>query len=201
MPARSLFVGLLIASCAFAQLSSFPKPHSFAETFRRAQTRVELEPPVKLKDFVIDGKLTLSLKSYLELVMANNTDIAIQMLSVESPKNAIMRAFSTWDPQGQASFSDQKSSTPSTGALAGASTVVSVSQPANFSYSQTLPTGMQYSVSFGASKSTTNSSFATLNPALSSNLSITVTQPLIRNRGGYVNRLNLMIARSRLKGA
>jgi outer membrane protein len=123
------------------------------------------------------------------------------MLSVETPKNAIMRAFATWDPQAQASFTDQKSTTPSTGALQGASTVVSLNQPANFSYSQTLPSGMQYSVSFYASKSTTNSSFATLNPALSSNFSVNVTQPLIRNRGNYVNRLNLMMARSRLKGA
>jgi outer membrane protein len=201
MPARALLAFPLLASCAFAQLTSFPKPHYFAETFSRAQTRVELQPPVKLKDFVIDGKLTLSLKAYLELVMANNTDIAIQMLSVEMPKNAIMRAFATWDPQAQASFTDQKSTTPSTLALQGAATVVSLNQPANFSYSQTLPSGMQYSVSFGASKSTTNSSFATLNPALTSNLSVTVTQPLIRNRGDYVNRLNLMMARSRLKGA
>jgi outer membrane protein len=201
MSARALFATLLLASCAFAQLTSFPKPHYFAETFARAQTRVELQPPVKLKDFVIDGTLTLSLKAYLELVMANNTDIAIQMLSVEMPKNAIMRAFAPWDPQAQASFTDQKSTTPSTGALAGASTVVGLNQPANFSYSQTLPTGMQYSVSFGATKSTTNSSFATLNPALTSDLSVTITQPLIRNRGDYVNRLNLMMARSRLKGA
>jgi outer membrane protein TolC len=201
MPGRSLFSFVLFASCACAQLTSFPKPHYFEETFRRAQTRVELQPPVKLKDFVIDGVLTLSLKSYLELVMANNTDIAIQMLSVESPKNAIMRAFATWDPLAQASFTDQKSTTPSTGALAGASTVVSLYQPANFSYSQTLPSGLQYQVSFGASKSTTNSSFATLNPALSSDINVTVTQPLIRNRGNYVNRLNLMMARGRLKGA
>jgi outer membrane protein TolC len=201
MPARSLLPCFLLASCAFGQLTSFPKAHYFAETFARARTKVELQPPVKLKDFVVDGKLTLSLKSYLELVMANNTDIAIQMLSVEMPKNAIMRAFSTWDPVAQASFSDQKSTTPSTGALAGAATVVSLYQPANFSYSQTLPTGMQYSVSFGASKSTTNSSFATLNPALSSNLNISFSQPLLRNRGDYINRLNLMMARGRLRGA
>jgi outer membrane protein len=201
MPARFLLFGLLLPACAFAQLTSFPKPHYFEETFARSRTKVELQPPVKLKDFVIDGKLTLSLKSYLELVMANNTDIAIQMLSVEMPKNAIMRAFATWDPVAQASFTDQKSTTPSTLATQGASTLVSLYQPANFSYSQTLPTGMQYTVSFGASKSTTNSAFATLNPALSSDISITVTQPLIRNRGDYINRLNLMIARVRLKSA
>jgi outer membrane protein len=200
MPAR-IALSLLSLSTAFAQVNSFPKPSYFRETFARSQTRVVVESPVKLKDAVVDGKLSLSLKTYLELVMANNTDIAIQMLTVESPKNAITRAFAPWDPQAVASFSDTKSSTPSTGALQGAATVVSVSQPANFGYSQTLPTGMQWSVSFGASKSSTNSSFATLNPALSSSVTVGVSQPLIRNRGTYVNRLNLMMARSRLKGA
>lgn len=201
MRGRPLFLFFLLAFNAFAQLSSFPKPSYFRETFARSRTRVELQPPVKLRDAVVDGKLSLSLKKYIELVMANNTDIAIQMLSVESPKNAITRAFAPWDPQAVASFANTKSSTPSTGALQGASTVVSLSQPANFTYSQTLPTGMQYSVSFGATKSTTNSSFATLNPELFSNFTVSVTQPLIRNRGDYINRVNLMMARSRLKGA
>ncbi len=201
MRSRSFILFLFFAIDAYSQVTSFPKPSYFRETFAHSRTKIELQPPVKLKDSVADGKLSLSLKKYIELVMANNTDIAIQMLSVESPKNAITRAFATWDPQAVASFSDTKSSTPSTGALAGASTVVSLSQPANFSYSQTLPTGMQYAVSFGATKSTTNSSFATLNPALSSNFTVSLSQPLIRNRGEYVNRLNLMMARSRLKGA
>src|SRR5262249_169182 len=34
------------------------------------------------------------------------------------------------------------------------------------------------------------------NPALTSNLSINFTQPLLQNRGRYVNRLSLMMARS-----
>jgi outer membrane protein len=201
MRARLFYLLVLTAAVANAQLNSFPKLSYFRETFARPRTKVELQPPIRLKDAVVDDKLSLSLKTYIELVMANNTDIALQMLSVEQPKNAITRAFAAWDPQALASFSDTKSTTPSTGALQGANTVVSLSQPANFSYAQTLPSGLQYSVSFGASKSTTNSSFATLNPALSAGLTVSVSQPLIRNRGDYVNRITLMMARSRLKGA
>src|ERR1035441_3094930 len=67
------------------------------------------------------------------------------------------------------------------------------------SVTQTLPEGMNYTVAWGGSKSTSNSTFNNYNPALASNLSITVSQPLIQNRGAYVNRLNLMTARSRLK--
>jgi outer membrane protein TolC len=201
MRARPLIAFLLCAASAFAQLNSFPKPSYFREAYSRARPRVELQAPVRLKDAVEDGKLSLSLKKYIELVMANNTDVAIQMLSIETPKNAITRAFAPWDPQAAANFASTKSSTPSTGALQGAATVVSLSQPASFSYAQTLPVGMQYAVSFSATKSTTNSAFATLNPALTSNFTVSLSQPLLRNRGEYINRLGLMIARSRLKGA
>ena len=199
MSVRSLFALFLGTIAAFAQPSSFPRPAFFRETFGPVNTRVELQGPVRLRDFLADGKLELSLKHYLELVMANNTDIQIQLLSLETPKNAIERAMSTWDPLATASFNNNRSTSASTGALQGANTLRSLSQPANFGYSQTLPSGMQFSFSYSASKNTTNSSFQTLNPALSSNLSFSFSQPLIRNRGAFVNRINLMMARSRYR--
>jgi outer membrane protein TolC len=188
---------LLLVGAAAAQTSAFPKPSYFRQTFARTQTRIELKDPVKLKELVVDGKLELSLKSYLELVMANNTDIQLQLLTLETPKNAIMRAMSIWDPSASASFSSTRSTSPSVTALAGANTSVSLNQPANFSFNETLPSGTQYTVGYSASKGTTNSSFATLNPSLSSALSVNFMQPLLRNRGASVNRLNLMMARSR----
>jgi outer membrane protein TolC len=198
MQARTLLL-LVAAFSAFAQAPSFPRPSYFRQTFAGPQTRIELQGPVRLRDYVAGGKIELSLKQYLELVMANNTDIAIDLLSVETPKNAITRAFSAWDPLAAASFTDTKSTTPSTGALEGASTVVSLSQPARFSFQQTLDSGLQYTVSFAGTKSTTNSAFQTLNPALSSNFSVNFSQPLLRNRGAAINRISLMLARSRLR--
>lgn len=198
MQVRTLAIFLALSS-AFAQAPSFPRPSYFRQTFASPDTRIELKNPVRLHDRVVDGKLELSLKQYLELVMANNTDIQIELLSLETPKNAIQRAFSAWDPLATASFTDTKSTTPSTGALEGADTVVSLSQPARFSFQQTLPNGMQYDVGFGATKSTSNSAFQTLNPALSSNVSISFSQPLLRNRGAAINKLNLMVARSKYK--
>src|SRR5262252_9103968 len=109
---RSFLVAILVASGALAQMTSFPKPEYFRETFQKTKTNVELKDPVKLQDYVHDGKLELSLKDYLALVMANNTDIQIQMLSVETPKNAITRAFANWDPLTTASFNSTKSQTP-----------------------------------------------------------------------------------------
>src|ERR1700739_5018777 len=110
---QALLTGILLAAGAWSQLSSFPKPSYFRETFSKTQTKVELKDPVRLKDFVSGDKLELSLKNYLELVMANNTDIQIQMLSVETPKNAILRAFGVWDPLAQATFQNTRSTSAS----------------------------------------------------------------------------------------
>ena len=196
---RTLTTGILLAAGAFAQMSSFPKRSYFRETFNKTQPKVELKDPVRLKDFVVSDKLELSLKNYLALVMSNNTDIQIQMLSLETPKNAIQRAFGIWDPRATAQFTTNRATTPPTSALDGATELKTLNQPLTMSVTQLLPEGLNYTVSWGGTKTTSNSSFNNYNPALSSNLAIAFSQPLLQNRGAYVNRLNLMSARSRLK--
>jgi outer membrane protein len=196
---RTLLTGILLTSGVFAQMSSFPKPAYFRETFQKTQTKVELQPPVRLKDFVAGDKLELSLKNYLELVMANNTDVQIQKLSLETPKNAIQRAFGVWDPRAVATFTSTRATTPPTSLLEGATELKTLNQPVSFSVTQLLSTGTSYTASWGGLKSTTNSTFNNYNPALSSNMSISFTQPLLQNRGTYVNRLSLMTARSRFR--
>src|SRR5215471_19122227 len=117
---RSLTAGLILAAGAFAQLTSFPKPNYFRETFAKTETKVTLKDPVKLPDYVVGDKLELSLKNYLALVMANNTDIQLQMLSLETPKNAIQRAFGAWDPRATAQFTSTRATTPPISTLEGA---------------------------------------------------------------------------------
>ena len=196
---RTLITGILLTAGAFAQMSSFPKRSYFRETFSKAQPKVELKDPVRLKDFVVSDKLELSLKNYLALVMSNNTDIQLQMLSLETPKNAIQRAFGVWDPRAVAQFTTNRATTPPTSLLEGATTLKTLNQPLTMSVTQLLPEGLNYTVSWGGTKTTSNSTFNSYNPALSSNLAIAFSQPLLQNRGAYVNRLNLMSARSRLK--
>jgi outer membrane protein len=193
---RSLIAGLILPTAALAQLTSFPKPNYFRETFAKTTPKVELQAPAKLKDFVQGGKLELSLKNYLELVVANNTDIQLQKLSIETPKNAIQRAFGRWDPAATAQFTSTRATTPGTSQLEGAADVKTLSQPAQFAVTQLLPTGTSYTVGFNASKTTSNNSFVSYNPALSTSISLTFSQPLLQNRGSYVNRLILMISRS-----
>ena len=189
----------LFAAAAFGQLASFPKPAYFRETFARPVTKVELKAPARLEDYVVNGRLELSLRSYLDLVMANNTDIAIQRLIVDVAQNAITRAFAPFDPLATASFSSNEQRTPSGDQLTGATTLEQLSQPANFNYSQTLPTGLQYQVDFFAQKLSTNSGYYYFNPSINSSLAITISQPLLKNRGEFINRLPITVASSNLR--
>src|SRR5262245_54295763 len=127
----SLLLVCVLAASAQDQ-NFFPKPAYFRETFAAPPiAKVEMQPPVKLSDYVVGGKLELSLRAYLELVMANNTDIAISKLTVETPKNAIQRAFAPFDPLAIASFNSTRTKSLPTDALAGAATLQQLSQPLN----------------------------------------------------------------------
>lgn len=178
----------------------FGSPHWFRTHFVQPQPpRVSLRAPARLADFVVDGHLELSLKDYLELVLANNTDIAIQRLTIETPKNAITRALGRFDPAVVTTFRSTRTVSPTSSQLEGAQTLSQLTQPLSFAYQQTLETGTIYNIGFSGNKRSTNSAFATVNPSINASLDFSVTQPLLRNFGSYVNRLQVMVAESRLK--
>lgn len=158
-----------------------------------------LADPTRLKDFVVGDKLELSLRSYLELVLANNTQIMLQKVLIQPQRNAIQRAFGVFDPIANARFTATRQQTPTIDALAGAAVLSQLSQPLNFGVTQLLENGLQYQVNYAAQKVSTNNSFANFNPNYTSNLNITLTQPLLRNRGGYFNKIPVYIAKARLR--
>ena len=180
---------------------AFPSANYFRTVLRTKSPNIELKPPVHLADYVADNKLELSLRSFLDAVMANNTDISVQKLSVEVFRNSILRAFSVFDPLVTARFNATRTETPANDVLAGASSLNSLSQPTNFQWTQTLSSGAQYNVGFSTLKSSTNSSFQLFNPAISANFNANFSQPLLRNRGSYLTKLPITIARSRLRGS
>lgn len=179
----------------------FPQPNYFKKYLAKPVTGFELGPPLQLENYVVDSKLELSVKSYLTLVMANNPNVSIQRLSVEISEDAITRGQSIFDPLATASFSATRVLTGTTSAVNGATTLNSLSQPLNLGVQQLLPTGATYSVNFSDSKFSTNSAFATVNPAYNSGLIFNFTQPLLRGRGAFITKLPITIARSRLRAA
>jgi len=164
--------------------------------FSPGDTRVTIQPPVRLKDYVVDGKLVLSLKNYLDLVLANNTDIAIQRLSIEVPKNAIQRAFSIFDPTVTSNFNATRSNQPAINQLQGANVVSQLNQPLNTRFQQLLPTSTTVFTQLNWSKLSTNDQFAIYNPAYTTTWQMGFTQPLWRGRGPYITKIGITIARA-----
>jgi outer membrane protein TolC len=177
----------------------FPTPGYFRQHFQRPNTRIALEPPSHLEDFVAGEKLELSLRSYLELVMANNTDVEIERVTLETYRNNVTRQYGIFDPGFTSSFSATRSKDPSTTALTGASLVNSLSQDAEFLYTQKLSTGTTFTVGFSGTKYSTNNSFATFNPSLTSSLAAGFSQPLLRDRGSFITRLPILIASNQMR--
>ncbi len=196
-----ILLGFVSTAHAGGEYPFFPQPNYFKKYFAKPVTGVELGPPVQLENYVVDSKLELSVKSYLNLVMANNPNVSIQRLNVAISDDAITRGLSIFDPLATASFSATRTLTGTTSAVNGATTLNSLSQPLNLSVQQLLPTGAIYSVSYSDFKSSTNSAFATINPAYSSGLIFSFSQPLLRGRGSFITKLPITIARSRLKAA
>ena len=179
----------------------FPRKPFWRKRFENPSTQVELRAPIHLDDYVQGEKLTLSLKNYIDLVMSNNTDVEIQRLSVEVSRNAITRAFAPFDPSFFGSFTNQRTKTPTTNTLQGATTLNQLSQPTQFTFNHTLDTGLQYTAGFTSSKLSTNDSFQLFNPAYTTQFTTSFIQPLLRNRGRDINRLPITIARGNFKSA
>lgn len=170
------------------------------KVFQTPDTRVTLQAPLRLRDAIVDGKLELSLKTYLTLVLANNTDVAIQRVQLESTQNAIQRAFGIFDPTIASGFNASRAETPSTSQLEGAALLSQLNQPFNVRYQQTFENGSQVNSTLAWSKTSTNNTFQSFNPAYVNTWQMGFAQPLLRNRGFYVNRLPITIARVQKRG-
>lgn len=169
------------------------------KNFGALDTRVVLEPPVRLAEYVVDGKLTLSLKAYLDLVLANNTNIGIQKLTLEIPKNGIQRALGVFDPTFTANFSATRSETPATNELEGANIVSTLNQPFTARVQQLLPTSTTVFGQWTGSRQSSNNQFLLFNPGWNNTLQMGFTQPLLRGRGLNITRLPITIARRQVR--
>ena len=167
----------------------------------RQKPAAPLLAPQGLQDHVANGKLVLSLDDSIRLALSNNTDIHLDHYQIETAENNLRRVYAPFDPLLTSSFNDQRTKSPTSTQLQGATILNSLSQETQIGYSQTFQTGTNFQSSLIADKISTNSSFNFLNPSISTALQFTLTQPLLRNRGLFPNRAPILIAQRNLKQA
>jgi outer membrane protein len=193
---------VLLALCAG---SSWAQNVSRLETILgisgRQKPLAPLVPPQGLQDHVVNGKLVLSLDDSIRLALANNTDIHLDRYQIDLAEDNLQRVLAPFDPLLTSSYSDQRTKSPTSTQLQGASILNTLTQETQIQYAQTFQTGTNFQGSFIADKDSTNSSFNFLNPSIATTLQFTVTQPLLRNFGLFPNRAPILIAQRNLKQA
>jgi outer membrane protein len=195
----------LLACMAVSGASSRAQNSSSVERYLgisgKQKPAAPLLAPQDLKDHVVNGKLVLSLDDCIRLALSYNTDIHLDHYQIDTAENNLQRVYAPFDPLLTSSFTDQRNKTPTSTQLSGASILNELTQQTQIGYSQTFQTGTNFQGSLIAGKSSTNSSFNTLNPATATTLQFSVTQPLLRNRGLFPNRAPILIAQRNLKQA
>jgi outer membrane protein TolC len=187
----------LAACCARAQE---PRSHNYSSNiFQRPAPLAQLPGPGRLEEYVVNGKLRLGVEDALLLALLNNSDVNVNRAQFDIARFSVQRAHSPFDPVVTAGFAPARSVSPSTSSLNGASTLSTLNQTSTAGVSQLFQTGTLLGVGFNTTRFTTNSSFATVNPSFNSGLTFSLSQPLWRRAGLFVNRAPIVIARRSVK--
>ncbi len=198
MKRSAMLVALFLIFAARGTSQTFPEPHYFRQLWTTPPPLSSVPGPKALHDYIVSGKLQLTLDDAVRLALLNNTSIRMNRLQVDQAQVNVLGAYAPFDPSLTDSFTSSRSAIPATNTLQGATTTSSYQQFFQSQYSQTFQTGTNYTIGFDGSKGVTNSTFYFLNPYLSSTLTFQVTQPLLRGRGLFANRAPIIIAQKNL---
>ena len=192
-----IFAALLALSIGVApgRAQTFPEPSYFYEMAFPPQAPRPLPDTKSFRDYIVDGKLRLTLRDAVLLLLEHSTEVHIDRLTLNDAELNVIRALANFDPSFTSQFNSERSTSPANSELQGALVPSALDQTATFSYTQLLQTGTTFNVGVSAAKTSTNSIFYFLNPSIFTSLDFTVTQPLLRGNGRFVNRAPILIAR------
>jgi outer membrane protein TolC len=196
MRCKLLAAGLILGAwVAPARAQTFPMPDYFHELIFSPQPAQPLPDTKSFRDYVVDGKLRLSLQDAMLLLLEHSTEVHIDRLALTDAEFNVLRALANFDPALTSTFNTERSISSTDSQLQGAPTLSDLEQQTTFGCTQTLQTGTNFNIGLSADKSSTNSIYYFLNPSIFASLNFTVTQPLLRGNGRFVNRAPILIAR------
>jgi outer membrane protein TolC len=158
-------IGLVAPTGAAAQAPT-------AAEIAAAQARTAIPP---------GGTLALSLDEAVARALENNVDIAVERYNPEQSAQDVISAEGYYDPFLFANLSKTSTDTKGTNFFSGGDVVNTKTGLWNFGLGIPIKTGAEFSLAFNNNKRDTNNAFTTFNPVYNSNLSISITQPLLKN--------------------
>lgn len=196
-------LGLLLIACCATPVTFAQSSENYRGMLTARVRSGKLAASDRIKPYVQDGKIRISLRDAILLTLEANSNIQIEETQIEASKFNLLGSFAPFDPLLTSNFTVARTSTPTSSQLQGvgqtsSSTLNSLSQSALINYAQMFSTGTSVSAGVTGSRSSTNSGFYFLNPNYATSLSLGFTQPLLRNFGRSVNMAQIRIARRAL---
>lgn len=138
----------------------------------------------------------LSVEEAVRLALEQNLSLQVQRLEPQIQELTIAQVKTAWTPGVSSTLSNASSTSPTSSFFSGAADQL-VNDRLNVSVqaSQFLPWGANYNVTWNNNRGKSNSVFDSPNPSLSSNLSGSYTQPLLRNFKIDSTRQQLLISK------
>jgi len=139
-------------------------------------------------------ELQLTLRECMELALKNNLGIRIERITPEISEKDIEVAISDFDPtlNIDSSFAQEREGAFSF--LQGATLTKQDIFSSSINLNKRFGLGTSLDLTFSTERFKSNSTFITLNPYWDSDLTISVTQPILRNFGTEVNKSLIHIA-------
>ncbi len=186
---------ILLLSLSGCQHNQEDKYYPVSDAKIRDIDTLELtEAPKEAKQEVNEpapAKMEVILEECRALTLENNLDLKVQLINPAIAEESVNQQRAKFEAVFNANASFSKSDTPTSSTLTG-----SQGENSNIDLGVQLPlsTGGTVNFDFADSYGKTNNIFSTLNPYYSSNSSISISQPLLRNAGKNVSTYSIKIA-------
>ncbi len=177
-----IVTALTVVALAFGASASAQSPQPAAPGQEAAQ------PPGPVK--------RLSLTDAVQLALEQNLSLQVQRLDPQAQDLTISQVKSAWTPLFSTSLLTSNSNSPVNSFLSGATDkLTNDSFQAVVSAQQQFPWGGNLGIDWNSSRTRSNSSFSSPNPSLRGEISLSYTQPLLRNFKIDSVRQQLLVSR------
>jgi outer membrane protein TolC len=166
-----------------AERVEVPASIGSAATLAPAELRIE------------NGEIHLTLEEAVYLALERNLGVRIQRYTRERAQLDIQRAMGIYDFNLLAGVSTGENEAPAASNLDGAEVQKTESTNLFVGGAQLLPSGGVASINFPNGEFETNSTFSLLNPSYTSDLDLSLTQPLLRGFGRSATEYGIEVAK------
>jgi len=143
-----------------------------------------------------DGLLMLDLETAYEMAISRNLNLQVGRYDIVAADAASHGATGVFDPYLTAGVDGDWTRSPATTALEGSLIPETRNTTFGLGLRGLLPTGTQWEANLGSRRFETNNTFFFVNPSWNSDLSLGITQPLLRGFGTLVNRSGIVVAQN-----